>query len=210
VSIRRKLAEPCGQAKRYLSFYWPDIDSIGHGYGPGSPYHTAEITSFWTTFEAVFGPLPADGEILFLITADHGMMRGDPNQTIYLNHLLPEMTDLLRPAAGGGPIYPCGSPRDLFLHLRPGTLDHARALLTEALGDQAIVLTIDEGLAAGLFGPPPYDPEFRRRLGDLLILPRAGVFIWWHEEDKLENRFYGHHGGLTPEEVITVLAAVGG
>jgi hypothetical protein len=50
--------------------------------------------------------------------------------------------------------------------------------------------------------------ELRRRLGDILILPRLGHFVWWREPGVLVNTFNGHHGGLTAEEVITVLGAI--
>ena len=41
-------------------------------------------------------------------------------------------------------------------------------------------------------------PELRRRLGDILILPYLGNFIWWREPGRMQNDFYGHHGGLSP------------
>ena len=207
LSMRHTLAE--AQGKNYLNFYWSVIDAIGHVYGPGSAYHVAEVAAFWRTFEAVFGPLVEDGETLFLFTADHGMTFADPRTTIYLNQAIPELTGLLRTTPSGGLVYPNGSPRDVFLHLKEGALEQARTLLTERLGERALLLSIDEALAAGLFGPPPYDPEFRRRLGDLLILPYSGTYVWWYEEGVLGNHFYGHHGGLLPEELITVVAAVG-
>jgi hypothetical protein len=75
------------------------------------------------------------------------------------------------------------------------------------LAGVAEVLTSEEALALGLYGPPPYHPEFRRRLGDLLILPYAGRYVWWHEPDEYENVFFGHHGGLATDELTSVLAA---
>jgi len=26
-----------------------------------------------------------------------------------------------------------------------------------------------------------------------------GLEIWWYEKNKFEQKFYGYHGGLTPE-----------
>jgi hypothetical protein len=57
----------------------------------------------------------------------------------------------------------------------------------------------------GLFGPQPVAAETRRRLGDILVLPRDGRFVFWREKGVMENRFCGHHGGLAADELITVL-----
>lgn len=67
------------------------------------------------------------------------------------------------------------------------------------------MLPVDEALARGLFGPEPVSQETRRRLGDILILPRAEHFVWWRESGIVANHFNGHHGGLAPDELITVL-----
>jgi hypothetical protein len=37
----------------------------------------------------------------------------------------------------------------------------------------------------------------------------AGEAVWWYEKDKFEQRFYGHHGGLTPQEMEIPLLACG-
>ena len=89
--------------------------------------------------------------------------------------------------------------------MRPERREWALDLLRTELAEIAHVMTIDEALDAGLFGPQPVSEELRRRLGDILILPRLGHFVWWRERGIMANHFYGHHGGLTPEEVITVL-----
>ena len=80
-----------------------------------------------------------------------------------------------------------------------------RMLREEGLSDEALVMTMDDALGRGLFGPGPIAPELRRRLGDILILPYLGHFVWWRERGLIENHFHGHHGGLSAEELITVL-----
>jgi hypothetical protein len=39
-------------------------------------------------------------------------------------------------------------------------------------------------------------------------MPYLGHFIWWREPNRMANSFHGHHGGLSPEELITVIGAV--
>jgi len=52
------------------------------------------------------------------------------------------------------------------------------------------------------------DAELRRRLGDILIHPYLGNFIWWREPGLMQNDFHGHHGGLTWEEMTTLIGVV--
>jgi hypothetical protein len=69
-------------------------------------------------------------------------------------------------------------------------------------------MPMDAAIAEGLFGPLPVCPELRRRLGDILVLPYLGHFIWWRVPGLMQNDFHGHHGGLSREELITVVGAV--
>jgi hypothetical protein len=48
-------------------------------------------------------------------------------------------------------------------------------------------------------------PEFRARVGNLVILPYRHEATWWYVKDKYEQKFYGHHGGLTPQEMEIAL-----
>jgi hypothetical protein len=42
-------------------------------------------------------------------------------------------------------------------------------------------------------------------VGNLVILPYRYESVWWYEKDKFEMKFRGHHGGLTPQEMETIL-----
>jgi hypothetical protein len=193
--------------KALLAFYWASLDTIAHIYGPGGPHHAAEIASFWHTFDAIFQDVDS-ADTLYLFTADHGQIRSDARATIYLNERIPQLADCLPISPTGNTIYPNGSPRDVFLHVRPERRAEALELLHKHLDGDALILPMDEALALGLFGPQPVCAELRRRLGDILILPYADRFIWWREPGLLQNTFHGHHGGLLPDEVITVLGAI--
>lgn len=205
VQLKEALLATPGKA--CLNFYWAALDTIAHIHGPGGSYHAAEIASFWHTFDAIFSDVESP-DTLYLFTADHGHVWGDRNKTIYINQMIPELAGCLPISPTGNPIYPNGSPRDVFLHVRPERRQQALDLLHRHLDEVALILPIDEALELGLFGPSSVSPELRRRLGDILILPRLGHFVWWREPRRMENHFFGHHGGLSPEEMITVIGAV--
>lgn len=59
-------------------------------------------------------------------------------------------------------------------------------------------------IAEGFFGSG-VSTRFRERAGNLVILPYRHESVWWYEKDKFEMQFLGHHGGLTPQEMETVL-----
>ena len=69
VQLKEALLATPGKA--HLGFYWAAIDTIAHLHGPGTPYHAAEIASFWHTFDAVFRNVKSP-DTLYLFTADHG------------------------------------------------------------------------------------------------------------------------------------------
>lgn len=205
VQLKELLLATRGKAS--FGFYWGAIDTVAHIYGPGSSYHAAEIESFWLTFDAVFRDI-ASPDTLYLFTADHGHVLGDANKTFYLNEQIPQLADCLSMSPTGNPIYPNGSPRDVFLHVRPERRLEALDLISRHLDGIAHVMPVDAALQQGLFGPRPVSAELRRRLGDILILPYLGHFVWWRQKGVMANFFHGHHGGLTREELITVIGAV--
>ena len=162
VQMKEALLATTGKA--VLSFYWAAIDSIAHVHGPGPSYHAAEIASFWRTFDEIFADVESPGT-LYLFTADHGHVYADARATIYINERIPALADCLPLSPTGNPIYPNGSPRDMFLHVRPERVAEVLGLLHRELDDVALILPMEQVLAEGLFGPGPISPELRRRLG---------------------------------------------
>lgn len=191
----------------YIHLYFDRIDGIAHEYGPNSPQVEAEIETFLLIMENYFDRIFGGSKrILFLMTADHGMCEVDPQTTVYLN------TDwgfsgferFIRANKRGQLIVPAGSARDMFLHVKKGMEDEARDFLLKRLEGKADVVATQDLIAEGFFGDD-VSARFRERVGNLVILPYRGESVWWYEKDKFEMRFFGHHGGLTPQEMETVL-----
>ena len=51
-------------------------------------------------------------------------------------------------------------------------------------------------------------PRLRERLGSVCVLPPPGRMAWLRSATDLSSNFRGHHGGRTPEEMSTYLAAL--
>lgn len=201
--LQLRQAVEATSGKAFFSLYWPSIDSIAHRYGPHSAFHEAESLAFWASFEAILSGMKSPNT-LYLFTADHDQISAKAEDTIYINERWPELADILPSSPTGQTIYPNGSPRDLFLHVKPERRDDTLGVLKRQLDGVGEVLTIDEALAQGLFGAEPVGDELRRRLGDILILAHDGQFIGWREPGLMENDFNGHHGGLAANELISV------
>jgi hypothetical protein len=203
--LARALAAP-GEAPRYVFAYADEIDHAGHGDGPSSPAFAAACRATLDGLEqALFGPdAPrfAPGTRL-LLTADHGQVDVHPSRTDHVDELWPELPGLLRRGAGGRPLAPCGSARDLFLHVEAEHVDAVVTGLRDRLPGGSRVLATTDAVAAGWFGA--VGPRLRQRLAEVLVLPAPGRMAWWSTLGGGTHRFRGHHGGRTPEESTTFL-----
>jgi hypothetical protein len=203
INLAEAVARPA-TSKEYFVLYNEKIDSVSHEYGPDSPQTSAEIQVFLMTMETIF--LKALGgnrrKILFLLTADHGQSETDPHTTIYLNRdpRFEGIEKFLQTNHQGSLIVPGGSARDFFLYVRAGIVEEAQAFLTTRLEGRAEIRKVADLASDGYFGPR-LSPQFTARAGDLVILPYRHESVWWYEKNKYEQRYYGHHGGLTPQEM---------
>lgn len=190
----------------FVHFYFDKIDSVCHEYGPNAPQTEREMESFLLImehyFEQVFG---GEKRILFLMTADHGQVEVNPKTTTYLNtdKRFAGIERFIRRNRNDQLLVPAGSARDMFLHINDEMLEEAQAFLTSRLEGKADVVQTESLIAEGYFGA--VSARFRERVANLVVLPYRYEAVWWYEKDRFEQRFLGHHGGLTPQELETVL-----
>lgn len=189
------------RGKNYFFFYYDKIDSVSHDYGPASRQVEAEIDLFLHTLERWFLSTPlSKGRTRLLLTADHGQAEIDPATTIYLNRAFPGIEKFIKTNARGDLLAPGGSCRDLFLYIKEDRLEEAQALLMRGLEGKADVVKTEDLIVQGYFGRA-VSGDFRARVGNLVILPYRYESVWWYEKGKFEQKYYGHHGGLTPQEM---------
>jgi predicted AlkP superfamily pyrophosphatase or phosphodiesterase len=194
----------------YIHLYFDKIDSICHEYGPESPQTDSEIETFLLMMEHYFERIfKGKKRILFLMTADHGAAEVDPKTTTYLNRgpTFVGFERFLKTNRKGQLIVPAGSPRDMFLYIEDHRLDEAQEFLAKRLEGKADVVKTEFLIEQGYFGPEVSQP-FLSRVGNLVLLPYRYKSVWWYEKGKFEMKYFGHHGGLTPQEMETVLYSV--
>lgn len=192
----------------YDFVYWGALDSALHEFGPGSREHTAALRLF---FEELTKELldrlgrSAVQDVLLVMLADHGHAKVDPARVVYLSRH-PELERCYSRRRSGEAILPTGGPNDVFLFVDPDRIPDALRILAEVLGDRALVLETKDALAQGLFGLGVATPRFRRRIGDMLVLPRKGHHVWYEFRPGSPFQQLGCHGGLTEAEMLVPLA----
>lgn len=191
------------ESPAYYLLYYDAIDATSHLSGPGSRALMEKMDYFFITLEQrLYQKLRRlTGDTLLIITADHGQIEVSPSTTFYLNREIPDIHRYLRTNQAGQPLVPAGSARDLFLHIKEELLDEAIALLQRSLTGRAEIYRTSDLIRENFFGSPTPSPAFLARVGNVVILPYARETVWWLENGRFDMHFYGHHGGLTPEEM---------
>lgn len=206
-----KLEERVREAeKSYTYIYLDGLDSIAHKYGPESEEYHRELSNISSSLEEAFLKQKNNmaGETLIIVTADHGQVRVTPGETIFLDEYR-WLTDNLQENEKKMSIFPAGSLRDLFLHVKPEKLGEVNQLLSEELKGRAKVFRVDEMVEMGFFGVGVPSQEFISRAGNLVILPYQDSSIWYRYPGFEHHRsleYRGHHGGLNEEEMTIPFA----
>ncbi|HEY6282523.1 MAG TPA: alkaline phosphatase family protein [Nitrososphaerales archaeon] len=206
VNLRRLVEGAKGKNLFYV--YWSFIDTIEHSYGPNTDVASLEASLISHALQEGFLSRlghEAAKRTLVLVTADHGQVNVDPKKTLYLNRF-GKLVKALSTNSSGKKIPPWGSARDVFISVDEAHLDETEAYLSRKLKGVASVIRTKDAIKQGLFGINEPTRKFRRRVGNLMILPQGTNTVWYRytKGDSLDLR--GHHGGLSPDEMTIPLA----
>jgi predicted AlkP superfamily pyrophosphatase or phosphodiesterase len=81
------LDKPQAHRPQFFTLYFQDVDDAGHHYGPGSPEQIAAVEKVDATLGKLLEGLKTRGildRINIVVVSDHGMVRVDPQDDIYL------------------------------------------------------------------------------------------------------------------------------
>lgn len=92
-----------------------------------------------------------------------------------------------------------GEARARHLYVRDGAVDGVLDTWRSTLADKAWVVTRDEAIAAGWFGPKVTD-DVRSRIGDVIAAASGQATLVRRATEPVESAFLGHHGSLTAAE----------
>ncbi|AXH95384.1 alkaline phosphatase family protein [Ornithinimicrobium avium] len=183
-----------GRRGRALVYaYWDEVDKAGHVHGPGS-LEWGEAVEGVDSFVAGLAEQAPEGTTI-VVTADHGMI-GAP---------LERRRDVAyEQTLGAGVRLLAGEPRAPQAWCEPGAVDDVVATWREELGEEAVVLTREEVIDAGWFGP--VREGYERRIGEVVVAMLG-------ESTMLDSRLLrpsilrlrGHHGSITDAETAIPL-----
>lgn len=166
-----------------------ELDAIGHVVGPATDRWCDELARIDAELARTTDQLPRG--VAVVVTADHGMLPIPPEGWIELTEQ-PALLDGVRVLTGDG--------RARQLHVRDGAGADVLAAWRESCGDLAHVVSREEAIGLGWFGPTVTD-VVRPRIGDVVVSARAHGVAWVHRDaDLFGGRLAGMHGALTPEE----------
>lgn len=182
----------------FLNGYWPTIDTISHFRGILGPAAISEMHMLLRQIKAQLidglSPQARAGTALFLV-ADHGQIVAPQEQHVLVSqHPIIREMQLMRPA---------GESRVAYVYARQGQADALATYLNTQCDGRLLALSAETVLQSGLFGPEPYAPETRRRIGDLVVMARDRALYVNPDEEPVILGFnmFGHHGGLHPDEM---------
>jgi predicted AlkP superfamily pyrophosphatase or phosphodiesterase len=181
------------ESEPFIYGYYDGLDKVAHEYGLGSHF-SAELGFIDRVVDYLISRLPP-GAVL-LVTADHGQVDvGDAVVT-----LAPEVLSSCSMQTGEG--------RFRWLHARAG---RAGALYDAAVahhGEDAWVVTREEVVSAGWFGPAVGE-AVAARLGDVALVAHRPV-AFYDPHDTGPYELVGRHGSLTSAEMLVPLLYAGG
>lgn len=177
-------SEPPEADRTFRYAYHGDLDMLGHVFGPGSEAWRLQLVQVDQLARSLAERLPPDG--LLLITADHGMVRAG------------ELVDVEKLSDGVRLL--AGEPRVRHVYAEPGAQADVLALWRESLGDRAWVLSREEAVAAGWFGPG-VTARVAPRIGDVVAAARGGTALIAPDAEPMLSSLPGQHGSLTTAEL---------
>jgi hypothetical protein len=100
-----------------------------------------------------------------------------------------------------------GEGRARYLYTQHGAEQDVLDTWRAALGDRMWIITREEAIEAGWFGPTVSD-DARGRIGDVIAAAFGPIGIFQRSVDPGQAGLVGHHGSLTPEEQLVPLLVV--
>jgi hypothetical protein len=180
--------------------YWGDYDHRCHSYGCAHEQVARHFDDLDGMLAGLARGLRGANAVL-IVTADHGLVDVPARRRVLLTGVpgLPACLATL----------PSGDARAAACFVRPGREAAFKRIVRERLRRRCVLVPRQELLSAGLLGPGVPHRALEGRVGDYLLLARAGCAfesrVPW--EPRTSKR--AEHGGLSRSEMLVPLVVVG-
>ncbi len=193
-TVSRALAPPGA----FVYAYHPDLDRSAHIKGVDSPECAVELRRIDETVARLADALPPGATVV--VTGDHGMIDVPAEGRFDLADV-PELAAGVRTLAG--------EARARHVHAKDGAAGDVLAAWSEFFGQRAWVVTRDEAVDGGWFGPV-VRTGYRSRIGDVVMAAREPIGVFQRAVDAIQPMLIGHHGSMSPDEQLVPLIELRG
>ncbi len=176
--------------------YHSELDKTGHLRGCGSAAWGHQLAVTDRLVERMAATLPSDTALV--VTGDHGMVDVPPERRIDVD---------THPDLSNGVAMLGGEPRSRHVYTVPGAAADTLATWRAVLGADAWVVSREEAVALGWFGPD-VRPEFLPRIGDVVAAAATDIGIVASVAEPRLSLLPGQHGSLTPDEQLVPLLVI--
>ncbi|MDA0632443.1 alkaline phosphatase family protein [Nonomuraea sp. MCN248] len=183
--VARVLAE-LRRPRAHVTVYYGDLDAMGHMTGWGSAEWLEQLAVVDAMAERIAAGLPP-GSALY-VTADHGMVNASEKLDAEATPELAHGVEMLG-----------GEARARHVYAREGAAGEVLAAWREALRGRAWVVSRQEAVESGWFGPR-VRTAWLGRIGDVIAVPYTDLAITAPSIHRIEALFTGYHGSMTPFE----------
>ncbi|WP_084963830.1 alkaline phosphatase family protein [Thermoactinospora rubra] len=184
------LAEP----RSFVVVYYGDLDKTGHLAGWGGEEWLDQLEIVDRMAERLARSLPP-GSALY-VTADHGMVNAGEKVDAESEPALREGVAMLG-----------GEARARHVYAAPGAAGDVLAAWRETLDGKAWVVSRQEAVESGWFGPRVRS-AWLARIGDVLAVPHGDLVVTASRSHPHEAQFVGYHGSMTAAEQTVPLLEV--
>jgi hypothetical protein len=177
-----------------VTAYHGDLDGCGHEYGVSSLAWVNQLAHVDRLAEQIAGSLPY-GTVMY-VTADHGMVDVGQDDRIDVDAEGSVLRD--------GVALLGGEARFRHVYTEPGAADSVLATWREVLGERAWVLSREEAVKEGWFGPvgTHVSDAVAARIGDVVAACAGSWAVVASKAEPHESALTGMHGSLTVAEQL--------
>ena len=185
--------------QKYIYAYWPGFDALAHKEGVGSEAAHRHFLELDAGFERLLHELRGSGTTL-IVTADHGFVDVADEQKIHLD-AHPLMQDCLA-------LPLCGEQRLSYAYVRHGRREQFESYIDRNLSHAIELHRSEQMLQRNVFGLGRPHPELLSRIGDYILVMKAGCVVQDPIPGEKPPRMTGFHGGLSEQEMYVPFICV--